>query len=464
VNSAKGQVDTLPVVIRNALVVRLKELENEAERRVSELSNRYGPEHPRMEQAEAELQQAKANTRRQIDVVVSSLVNDYELARANEQALERSVAEAKGDVQVINRKEFQLASLERAVATNRQIYDLFLNRFRETSAARDLQPNAVARLTDEARPSQLPIKPKKEQIISIAFMLGIAFGALISLLLERLNNTLNSTEDVEEKLGQSLLTALPLLRGRASKDLGRHYLHDPGSMFSEAIRTARTGVLLSSTGATNVSVLVTSSIPDEGKTAVAINFALAQAQTKRVLLVDADLRRPALGQQLGLDAGKPGLTNLLSGAATFAECLQRIDGTSLYVITTGQVPLNPLELLMSQRFKQLVKALASTCDVLILDSPPVHLVSDALVLSKLVSGVVFVVKADSTPYPLARRCIEALRDVDANLFGVTLNQLDFKKADRYYGAYTGAYYKYDGYYTRAGKSLSGPRAATAARS
>jgi polysaccharide biosynthesis transport protein len=464
VNSAKGQVDTLPVVIRNPLVLRLKELENEAERRVSELSNRYGPEHPRMEQAEAELQQAKANTRRQIDIVVSSLVNDYELARANEQALERSVAEAKGDVQVINRKEFQLASLERAVATNRQIYELFLNRFRETSAARGPQANAVARLTDEARPSQLPIKPKKEQIISIAFMLGIVFGALISLLLERLNNTLNSTDDVEEKLGQPLLTALPLLRGRAAKDLGRHYLQDPGSLFSEAIRTARTGVLLSSTGTGNVSVLVTSSIPDEGKTAVAINLALAQAQTKRVLLVDADLRQPAFGQQLGLTTGKPGLTDLLSGAATFAECLQRIDGTSLYVLSTGQVPLNPLELLMSQRFKQLVKALASTCDVLILDSPPVHLVSDALVLSKLVSGVVFVVKADSTPYPLARRCIEALDDVDANLFGVTLNQLDFKKADRYYGAYTGAYYKYDGYYTRVGKSLSAPAPVAAARS
>ena len=464
VNSAKGQADTLPIVVRNALVVRLKELEHEAERRVIELSNRYGPEHPRMEQAEAELQQAKLNTRRQIDVVVSSLLNDFELARANEQALERSLVEAKGDVQVINRKEFQLASLERAVATNRQIYDLFLNRFRETSAARDQHANAVARVTDEARPSQVPIKPKKEQIVSIAFMLGIVFGALVALLLERLNNTLNSTDDVEEKLGEPLLTALPLLRGRAAKDVGRHYLQDPGSVFSEAIRTARTGVLLSSTGTPNVSVLVTSSIPDEGKTAVAVNLALAQAQTKRVLLVDADLRQPALGRQLGLDPGKPGLTDLLSGAATFPECLQRIEGTSLYVITTGHVPLNPLELLMSQRFQQLVKALASTCDVLILDSPPVHLVSDALVLSKLVSGAVFVVKADSTPYPLARRSIEALRDVDANIFGVMLNQLDFKKADRYYGAYTGAYYKYDGYYTRPTKSLSAPQPASAARS
>jgi Mrp family chromosome partitioning ATPase len=115
------------------------------------------------------------------------------------------------------------------------------------------------------------------------------------------------------------------------------------------------------------------------------------------------------------------------------------------------VPVNPLELILSRRFEALIKALSGTCDFLVIDSPPVHLVSDALVLSKMVTGVMFVVKADSTPYPLARRCIRALNEVDAKLFGITLNQLDFKRAERYYGAYTGAYYKYDGYYTRTSK-------------
>ena len=445
VKEAKGQLELLPVVMRNPLVTRLKEVESEAEKRVNELSNRYGPEHPRMMQAQAELTQARANTQREVKTVASSLVNEYELARANEKQLEAAVGQAKGAVQSINRKEFELASLERAVATNRQIYDLFLNRFRETRASRDLQSNAVARISDEARPAQYPIKPKKEQIISVAFVLGLLFAALIALLLERLDNTLKSADDVEEKLGQPMLTSLPLLEGDKAKSVGRHYLDEPKSIFSEAIRTARTGVLLSAADSQQVTVLVTSSVPDEGKTAVAVNLALAQAHSKRVLLVDADLRRPSVSQALGLDPNKPGLTNLLSGSATFAQCLQRVEGTSLYAITPGPIPLNPLEMILSKRFEALLKALAGTCDFLVIDSPPVHLVSDALVLSKMVTGVMFVVKADSTPYPLVRRCIRALQEVDAKLFGITLNQLDFKRAERYYGAYTGAYYKYDGY-------------------
>lgn len=452
IKEAKGELEVLPIVMRNPLVTRLKELESEAEKQVSELSNRYGPEHLRMMQAQAELKQVRHNTRKAIETVASSLVNEYELARANEQALQTSVGNAKGAVQSINRKEFELSSLERAVATNRQIYDLFLNRFRETGASRDLQSNAVARISDAARPAHQPIKPKKEQVISIVFVLGLLLGGLAALLLERLNNTLKSVDDVEEKLGQPVLTSLPLLQGGEAKSVGRHYLDDPKSVFSEAIRTARTGVLLSAEGTQRITVLVTSSVPDEGKTAVAVNLALSQAHSKRVLLIDADLRRPSISGVLGLDPNKPGLTNLLSGSASFAQCLQRIEGTSLYVITPGPVPLNPLELILSSRFEALLKALAGTCDFLVVDSPPVHLVSDALVLSKMMTGVMFVVKADSTPYPLVRRCIRALEEVDARLFGITLNQLDLKQAGRYYGAYAGTYHKSDGPYTRASAS------------
>ncbi|HYC61717.1 MAG TPA: polysaccharide biosynthesis tyrosine autokinase [Thermoanaerobaculia bacterium] len=451
VKEANGQYETLPVVMRNTLVQRLKEMESEAEKKVMEMSQKLGPEHPRMIQAQAELKQARENTRREMETVAASLANEYEIARANEKALESGVATAKSTVQSINRKEFELAALERAVATNRQIYELFLNRFRETRASRDLQANAVARITDQARPGQYPVKPKKEQIISVVFVLGLLVGGLIALLLERLDNTLKSADDVEEKLGKPTLTSLPLLQGDSAKSVGQHYLKDPKSVFSEAIRTARTGVLLSAADTQQLTVLVTSSVPDEGKTAVAVNLAVAQAQNKRVLLVDADLRRPSVISTLGLDPNKPGLTNLLSGSATFAQCLQRVEGTSLYVIGTGPIPPNPLELILSKRFDALIKALAGTCDFLLVDSPPVHLVSDALVLSKLVTGVLFVVKADSTPYPLVRRCIRALDEVEAKIFGITLNQLDFKKAERYYGAYTGAYDKYGGYYSKPSK-------------
>ena len=464
INTSKDKLDILPVVMRNPLIAQLRDAEREAQKKRDDLALRYGVEHPRMIQAETELRQTRENMARQLETVVSSLRNEYELAQANERALEQSVAAARGEVQSINRKEFELASLERAVATNRQIYDMFMNRFKETSASREIDTNTVARVTDEARPAQYPIKPKKEQATSMAFVLGILLGGLIALFLERLDNTLNSADDVEEKLDRPMLTMLPLLGGNDAKSVGRHYLEDPKSIFSEAIRTARTGVLLSASDTPKLTVLVTSSVPDEGKTAVAINLALAEAQTKRTLLIDADLRRPTLARQLGLDPGKPGLTSLLAGSASFAQCLQRVEGSSLYVIGSGPVPLNPLEMILSRRFENLMSALAGTCDILIVDSPPVHLVSDALVLSRMATGVLFVVKADATPYPLVRRCIRALEEVDAKLFGITLNQLDFKRAQRYYGAYTGSYYKYDGYYTKSTKSSEREGAAIPATS
>ena len=178
-------------------------------------------------------------------------------------------------------------------------------------------------------------------------------------------------------------------------------------------------------------------------------FALAHAQTKKVLLIDADMRRPALVKQLGLDATKPGLSSVVAGAASLAACLQSVGGSSLHVITSGPVPPNPLELILSHRFKEVLKNCAAAYEIIVIDSPPVQLVSDAVVLSTMSTGVLFVVKADSTPYQMVRRGLHALQGADAALFGVVLNQLDFKKADRYYGAYTG-YTKYDdaGYYTK----------------
>lgn len=440
------QLEHLPAVVANTGVQRLKDVERDAERRVADASVRYGPEHRVMMQAQAQLREARENTRREVSVVAASLKNEFDLARSNEEALERSVAEAKSNVRAINRKEFELTSLESAVATNRQIYELFLTRFRETGASRDSHASANARISDRARVAQEPFRPKKEQAISIAFVLGILLGALIALLLERLDNTLKSAEDAEEKLGQPVLATLPLLttgtRGRAA---GRHYLESPESQFSEAIRTARTGILLSAPDARRVSVLVTSSLPGEGKTAVAVNLALAQGQDRTTVLIDADMRRQMVGEALGLDRTKPGLTDLLAGTATLEQCLQRVARTSLYVIMTGTVPLNPLELILSKRFEALVKALSGACEFLVIDSPPLHLVSDSVVLSRMTSGVLYVVKADSTPYPLARRCLRSLEENDARIFGIALNQLDLKKAQRYYGAYGGAYSSYGGY-------------------
>lgn len=437
-----ANVDSLPVIQRNPLMTRFREIEADAEKKVAELGKRYGPEHPRMIQAQTELKQARDNRQKQAELATASLGSEYEAARSNEQAVEHALAEAKANVQAINRKEFQLGSLERAVATNRQIYETFLSRSKETSAANDVQGSAVGRVMDPALAPDTPLKPKKRQIVMIVFVLAL-FGAIgVALIREHLDDTLQTAGDVGDKLGRPLLAMLPLLSSKQVKHIATHYVDDPTSAFSEGIRTARTSVLLSGLGEPKKTVLITSSVSNEGKTAIAVNLALAHAHTQRVILLDVDLRQPSVATALQLAAEKPGLTDLLAGTATFAECLQRVNGSSLYAIASGPRPRDPLDLILSPRFHQLLKALASGCDVIIMDSPPIHLFSDAIALSTLTTGVVFVTKADSTPHHLARHCLQALHSVNAPVLGVILNQLDFRKADRYYGAYTGAYAEY----------------------
>ena len=433
------------MVIRSGVVDRLKEQESQAQTRLAELSERYGPDHVRMVQAKADLEQVRENTRRGISNVTASFAKEYQNAVANERSAQRALAAAKVQVHHLNRKEFQLDSLEQDLSTNRQIYDKFLNRYRETRASGETQTGSVARVVDPAVPPESAYKPRKLQIAGASFVLGLLLAAVAALMLDRINTTVRSSDEVEEKLGLPTLAMVPLLSGAPASAAGGYYLEQPSSVFAEAIRTARTSILLSAIDNSSKTLLVTSSVPNEGKSSVAINLALALAQSKKTLLIEADLRAPSVVRHLRLDATKPGLTSLLAGEATFVECLQRVGGSSLYVLPSGPTLANPLELLSSERFKQLLARVAAACEIVIIDSPPVHLVSDSVVLSTLATGTIFVVRADSTPSPIARRCIRALQDGGGNVIGIALNQLDFNKADRYYGAYTGYAKEYGAY-------------------
>ncbi len=442
-SAPKGaDLSSLPAVIRNSIVAEAKKQEGETERRLSELAQRYGSEHPKYVQAEGELKAARDNVRRQVEMVVASVTREYEVARGTERALEGVLGSAKGTVQSLNRKEFELNVLEREVESNRQMYDMFLKRAKETNVAGDLQ-TAIARVVDPAVVPKKAVKPQKMQIIAIAFVLGLFIGVLASLLLDRLDNTLKTSEDVESKLKQPLLTTLPLLDSEetARTSTARLFLDQPKSLYSEAIRTARTGVLLSAIDVPKRILLVTSSLPGEGKTTFSINLAMAHAHTKKTLLIDADMRRPAISKGLDLQAGAKGLSNLVSGTASLEECLQPVEGSTLMLMPSGTIPPNPLELLLSQKFKETLDHLAEVFDIIVIDSPPVELVSDALVISPMATGVIYVAKALDTPYQLARKGLQRIRRADGQILGVVLNRLDFALAEKYYGEYS-AYGKY----------------------
>ena len=439
-----GGIESIPAVLKHPTVQRLKEQEADAERKLADASKRYGPDHPKMQQANGELAAAKESTKRQIDTVVAGVFKEYEVARANELAIAGALGQSKSEIQGLNRKEFQLGVLEREAQANRQLYDMFMNRFKETNVAGDLQ-STVARVVDPATIQSVPYAPKKVQIVSIAAAVALLIGVMLSLLLDRISNTINTAGEVEARLGLPMLGYLMKMDGgKKSIKSELAFITDSQSLFSESIRTIRTSVLMSALDSPKKVIVITSSVPEEGKTTVSFNLACALAQVKRVLLVDADLRRPKIGRLIGRDKDAPGLSHMVSGVAPISECIyQHVEG-GFHILSAGFVPPNPLEMISSAKFGEVLDKLKEAFDIILIDSPPVQLVSDAVVLSQLASTVIYVVKADSTPFPLARNGIRRLAMANAPLLGVVLNQLDLERAEKYYGEYSG-YGRYRGY-------------------
>ena len=447
---SRATLESIPAVLRSPSVIPLKTAEAEAERKLAELSNRYGANHPKIIAAESDLRQARENTQKVVDSVVSSITREYEVAKATEKSMQATLDKSKTEIQDMSRKEFQLASLERDVQTNRQLYDLFVNRAKETGVTSDLQ-STIARVVDPAIASGTPVKPQKTRIIAISLVIGLMLGIALALLLEYLDNTVRSGEDVATKLEVPMLGMLPWVPGKLGKfELQRGFLKNFNPAFSEAVRTLRPGVLMSALDHPHKVVLITSSVPEEGKTSVAMNLAFALTQVKRTCLIDADMRRPSVYKVMGGDPNMPGLSNLVADTEPVNKCLYEHE-SGMFYIPSGPVPPNPSELLSSRRFTDVLNKLGTMFDVILIDSPPVQLVSDATVLAGVANALVFVVRADSTPYQVAKGALELLKKGKAQLLGVVLNRLDVEKSERHYGY--GRYFSYGGkykYYKRYG--------------
>lgn len=447
---SRAKLDSIPAVLRSPSVIPLKTAEAEAERKLAELSNRYGANHPKIIAAESDLRAARENTHKVVDSVVASITREYEVAKATENAMQASLNRSKTEIQDMSRKEFQLASLQRDVQTNQQLYDLFVNRAKETGATSDLQ-SAIARVVDPAIVAGGPVKPNKTRIITTSLVVGLMLGIMLALLLEYLDNTLRSGEDVAIKLQVPLLGILPWVPGKHTQfELQRGFLKNFHPAFSEAVRTLRAGIVMSALDYPHKVVLVTSSVPEEGKTSVSMNLAFALAQIKRTCLIDADMRRPAVYKVMGGEFNMPGLSNLVADTDPVSKCVYEHE-SGLFYIPSGPVPPNPSELLSSKRFADVMAKLESMFDVILIDSPPVQLVSDATILAGVANALVFVVRADSTAYQVALGALEQLKKGKAKLLGVVLNRLDVEKSERYYGY--GKYFSYGGkykHYTRYG--------------
>ncbi len=427
-------LETFPVFQREPVLQRLRDAEQEAERRATDASKRYGPEHPRIISAQSDLKLAKDAVRRQVAVVAETIAKEFEIAKTNEATVAQAQARAVTDAQVFNRAEFPLSRLERNVETNRRLYELFMQRSSEVKIGDIQQP--IARVVEASRRPDGPSGPNRERIVMNAMLAALFGGVSIALFLTMLDKGIKTGLDLESRLELKAIGVLPIMRVSGEGSLDRMVVDSNSNIFSEGIRTIRSDLQLSMLDATQQTVMVTSTIPGEGKTTVACNLAFAFAQVRRTLFIEADMRRPKVVRALKMETDKPGLSEFVAGDVAIEKCIHPVGDTGLMVLQSGAVPLNPLEMLTSQRFADAMESLKSSFEVIVIDTPPVELVSDAMVLSRFATAVLFVVKADSTPYPVARHSLIRLRRIGAPVVGAVLNQFDVERAHRYYGDYS----------------------------
>ncbi len=438
-DGAAERYERIPAVLSHPVVQSYKQSLLKVEQKKSELSQRYGPKHPSMIAVDAELVSARRALNQQIISVVKGIENQYRVALSNERSLDASLSRTKEQMQEIKRKEYRLRQLELEALTSRKLYDTFFTRLNETAATGDLS-TAIARNVDPAVPPNAAAKPKKRLIIALSLVLSLMVGVLCALLLEALNNTIRSTGDVQEKLAQAMLGLLPKLQSKEVKGSYRHYIEDGKSGFSEAVRTIRTGLVLSALDNPHKVIAVTSTVPGEGKTTCSLSLAYSLGQMERVLLIDADMRRPSIGKLFQFGPRAPGLSNLVAGTSTLEECIHTLTAEGIDVISAGTIPPNPLELLSSARFRAVLEDLEGRYDRIVIDTAPCQAVSDALVLAGRVGSMVYVIKADSTPSVQIKAGLRRLAEVNAPVVGVVLNAVDMAKASRYYGEGYSGYY------------------------
>ncbi|MGE8484888.1 MAG: GumC family protein, partial [Pseudomonas sp.] len=443
-NGDLSRLSSVPAVLSNALVQKFQAQQAKAQAKVEELSGRYGPKHPTLIAALAELRTATDSLRLQVRQVVASIEQDYQLAKASESSLHKSFNSNKTQIQDISRKEFQLRELQREVDSSRALYETFITRLKETAATSDMD-STKARIVDPAIVPLEPSKPRKTLIMAIVAIVAALIGMALALISEARNKTFKTDEAVESMLNIPLLSVVPLVTKRSRRQLARLFDDNEHPRFCETIRNLRTWLMLHSGEKPSQVVLVASTMADEGKSTIANNLAYSLALLERVLLIDADMRRSSLSLNFDFPADSPGLANVLAGTARLEDCIRTVG--NLDMLPAGKLAPPPLDLLSSPCLAPLLEALKSRYQRIIIDSPPAQMVSDALLLAKHSDAVIYVIKAESTPVSQVQKCLAILQQSHAPVFGVVLNQVDLRKARKQGYSHSDTFQNYD-YLTR----------------
>jgi capsular exopolysaccharide synthesis family protein len=444
-----------PIANEDAALVALRTRILEAQQERNTLAVRYGENHPDMMRADAQLETLHRQFRSELDRVVDAAAAELAEVKRTETGLRAALDEAHAEGLTLNLREIEYARLQRAKENKAQVYQLVLQRATEADLTRMLQTTFV-RVVDRALTPTYPIRPSIRNNTMAGLAVGLALGVGLAILLSRLDRRIKTIAQAEA-FGLPVLGILPRMPAaggierrapRKRKSAPPLELHSPErdlivhtqptSEIAECCRSIRTNLTFMSVDQPFRSLVVTSGHPEEGKTTVIISLAISLAQSgKKVLLVDTDLRRPQIHRSFDLDPSR-GITSVLAGAMKLRTAAAETKVPGLSVLPVGPIPPNPAELLHSRPFSALIDEMHERWDIILFDSPPANVVTDAAILAPQVDAALVIVKAEQTTRDSLRRTLRQLGDVSANVAGIVFNDVDLSAR----GQYAGGYYRY----------------------
>ncbi len=445
--ASRGQQSQgLSQVLNSSTVQTLKDTKAKLETQYQDNLTIYKPAYPAMVQLRNQIGQVDAMINQEINNIRAAITSDYEAARSAENVLRGQLEQIKQDLLSLQDRSIQFNILRREVDTNRQLYDGLLQRFKEVGVAAGIGTNNIS-VVDEAKVPMLPYKPNLQLNTLLALVLGLLGGVGLAFLFEHLDDTFRRPEELEKQLGLPVLGVIPktlLARGEA-RPIALVGHDDPRSAFAEAYRSVRTALQFSTASGVPRVLAVTSAMSGEGKSTTAVSLAIQFAQAgKRTLLVEADLRKPSLHRTLNLD-NQLGLTNYLAGGeAQPVDIAKPTHIPNLFAISSGPLPPNPADLLSSARMVELLSLAAGKFDQVILDSPPLLGLADALIIGNLCEGTLLAVEMGSTPRGYVLGALKRLRAARVPVLGTILTKLEARGGA--YGYYRSYYYYHTGYY------------------
>ena len=441
--------DLIANIAPESLLGALYKQRAESRSEYAQLAAKYGASYPRVIQLQSQLHELDSSIAEEITKVSETLRAEYRAALRSEQMLQASLDKQKDDAYKMNQDAIQYGIMRREVESSRDLYEGLLKKLKEAGILAGLKSSNI-NIIDQASVPVVPVEPRVPLNIALGCMGGLLFGVALAVVVENVDSSIRTPEDIETYCSLPSLGIIPSVAlddSPAQRQLTRTgtaqlilpiTMEHRNSGGAEAFRALRTSLLLSSPGAPPQVILVTSAMMQEGKSFTSMNLAVVLAQTgQKVLLVDSDMRRPAVNKYLGIATNR-GLSACLAGTEDSAAMIVKIDEIpGLHVLPAGHMPPYPSEMLASEALPQLVQRWREEFRYVVIDTPPVLAVTDAVVTARVADVVVLVVRSEKTGRQSLLRTRDLLKKVHANIAGVVVNDLSFNSVEyrQYYGYY-----------------------------